>query len=491
VDLAPGEEMTLAALVAAGRVAEAPDTSRERTTLERLRAELASLAKQSGSPAKKAIRDKELRGQILGLVETVSRSEGAAIVRAAGGGPYRGSSGHAAYVVTFQARSLLSDLAPRLGRVGRMPLEDFRAHMQALRAVFLHRARRTHSLLGLMRAQKPTGASDGAVRAAAVGLAARNEPEREVAATWALLARGLIDADARDGTMRNEWTPDQEVAAAEGMILATANLGTLSIASAAHAHQTRLQLLKAHSAGQAEDALDATMLIAGMPEVIAKAQQIAHSARAFGAPLTLTGALVVRASRAVERAELFVQIHRELVRASEGSNDAERTAAAALLTLGGKDATTLVQRARDLRAYLSRFSPEGMLVPAVLLSLLPTDLAETLDLVRMVSSELQREKLGAGGGESLALAIKLLLSTALLAQGAHGDPEEQAGFLRFEQLELAQLGMAGLASQLPLTLAALTAFHRPALDAAVYYQEIHQPTHSAYVFGSGRGGSWG
>jgi hypothetical protein len=204
---------------------------------------------------------------------------------------------------------------------------------------------------------------------------------------------------------------------------------------------------------------------------------------------------VARSSPSPNPAELVAQIHGQLVQAQEGQSEAERTTASVLLALAGHDPAAMVQRTRDLRAYLARFAPSGMLVQAALLALLPVDLAEALDLLRLASSELQGHRLGGGGAEALTLAVKLLMQTALLARGAEGDPEECAGFVRFDQLALANLGTAGLASQVPLSLAALTAFHRPALDAALYYQETHQPTHSPYVHSHShsrsRGGSWG
>jgi hypothetical protein len=130
-------------------------------------------------------------------------------------------------------------------------------------------------------------------------------------------------------------------------------------------------------------------------------------------------------------------------------------------------------------------------VPAALLALLPVEAAEALDLLRTASTELQKHKLGGGGAESLTLATKLLLQTATLARGQEGDPEERAALVRFDALATAQLGLAGLVSQVPLTLTALTAFHRPVLEATLYFQQQHQPTHSPYAFGSGRSSGWG
>jgi hypothetical protein len=514
VDLGPGEDVLLAELVRERLISAAPDLSAEVTELESLRRELAALA-GAGAPrsADAAQREKALRARALELVEVVSRSEGAANVRGAGAGPYRAGGGHERYVVTYQARALLSDLAPRLGRVGRMSLADFRAHMVALRDVLSHRARRAQTLYALLRAN-PTAAttnvSDGAVRSVAVGLSLRNEPERELTATWGLLVQALTQADAADGSGAYEWTPDQEAAAAEGVMLATPNLATLSQASARLVHTQRFDLLRRYTgAGFSEDALDATMILAGSPTAhvaITEAAELATAAATLGTPLPLSAALVLRASRSVDRAGVVAQLRARLAALSEGADERERTYAAVLLALAGYDPAALLDRARDLRAYLSRFSPNGMLVPAALLALLPVDVAECLDLLRMTSAELQKHqaghekhqaghekhRFGAGGAELVTLSVKLLLATAMLATGAEGDREERAGFLRFEGLSAAQLGLAGLASQVPLSFTALAAFHRPALDAALHYQEVFQPTHSPYVFGTGgRSRGWG
>jgi hypothetical protein len=500
VELGPGEDTTLADLVAAGLVVPAPDTSDDERRLADARRALAELhafrSGQVGAPDAAGLEEKRLRTLILDLAEKTSRANGAARVRVAGGAPYRTApDSEALYVLTYHARALLSDLAPRLSRVGRLTLDEFREHMNVLRQVVAHRARRASAMLGSMVQCAPPDASDGAIRSAAVGLAARNEPEHEVVGRWSVLVKSLMEADAQDDTHSREWSVDQEVAAAEAMILVTPDLSTLGAGSAIEAHRRRIHLLSTHCGGNPEDALDATVLLVSAGGAIPEAADIATRAQWLGAPLSLTAALVARSSPSPNPAELVAQIHGQLVQAQEGQSEAERTTASVLLALAGHDPAAMVQRTRDLRAYLARFAPSGMLVQAALLALLPVDLAEALDLLRLASSELQGHRLGGGGAEALTLAVKLLMQTALLARGAEGDPEECAGFVRFDQLALANLGTAGLASQVPLSLAALTAFHRPALDAALYYQETHQPTHSPYVHSHShsrsRGGSWG
>lgn len=489
VALGPHELELLRVLVYEGLLNAAPDVSAELAELMELRVLLAA----SPPPAQdKAI---ALRARALELVEIVSGAQGAARVAEGAVGPYRAGGGARHYVLSFRARSLLSDLAPRLGRVGHMTLEELEAHLRAVREVFAHRAQRALELDGLLRGPAAElSVSEGARRSAAVGLSVRNEPARMLVATWSMLVKALLELDKNDGTGRSEWTPDQESAAAEGVILATRDLRQLSARSAALVHEQRLALLGRYTQGNAEDALDATMILAAMGDVLTEAAELARAAQSYGTPLPLSAALIARASPSPDAAGLVAQLRARLQRLGEGADEHERTYAAALLTLGGADPAALVDRARDVRAYLGRFSATGTLVPAALLALLPVELPELLDLLRMVSAELQKQRIGAGGAESLSLSIKLLLATALLARGDEGDPEERVGLLRFDTLAASQLGVAGLVSQVPLSFSALTAFHRPTLDAVLFYQEAFQPTHSPYVFGTGSGyrsSGWG
>lgn len=488
VELAPTQERTLRELLAAGLIAEAPDTSADERLLAEARAELARIAAPPGRAPSDA--EKALRARILELAERAARAHGAARVRIAGAGPYRAAAGStASFVVTHRARALLSDLVPRLARVGAMPLAEFQRHMQLVRDVIALRARRASVLFAAIRPAGAPGTSEGALRSAAVGLSARNEPEREVASTWAALVAALRSEDANDRSGAAEWSADQEAAAAEGMILATSDLRSLGRPSARVAHEKRLELLRTYSNGSSEDALDATMLLASGAD-LARASAIAHDCLSLGVPLTLSSALVAAAGPEDVSARIAT-VYGRLEQYHEGETPAERTVASVLIALAILDPMSAVQRARELRAYLARFAPTGMLVPAALLSLLPVETTEALDLLRTASTELQKHKLGGGGAESLTLATKLLLQTAMLARGNEGDPEESAALVRFDALATSQLGLAGLVSQVPLTLTALTAFHRPVLDAALYYQAHHQPTHSPYVFGSGRSTGWG
>lgn len=490
IEIGPADTALLGQLVAQGLVAKAPNVSAERAALEAAQRELAELAKSSTSKADRAPRERLLRSRILDLVERVGRAHGACLVRSLEAGPYRANAARReeSYIVTFEGRALLSDLAPRLDRVGPVTLTEFRDHMKTLREVLAFRCRRAQTLATLMRPNAPAGSSEAALRSAAVGLASRREPEERIADRWTAVVGALARADAADGGVG--WTPDQEIAAAEGILLSARDLSALGETEAKSFHRLRAELASRFTQGHAEDALDAAVLVGDDRGALDRAADLARTSLALGLPLTLSAALVLDRSPAQDRVALAASLHRALSPWASGETELVRTMAAVLLALAAKEPNRIIERTRELHAYLTRFGREGMLLPSALLGLLEAEPAEILDLVRLASSALEQHALGAGGAESMVLAVKLLLSTALLARGDEGDPEEQTIALRFDEVAVERLGAAGLSTHVPLTFRVLSTFHRPALDAAAIWRE-RQPTHSPSVFGSSRSTAFG
>ena len=487
VALTEGEHLALEALEREGLVERAPDTSEAEAQLALRRAELSALA----TPAARAAHEARLRTEILALSEAVVRGRGAACVMVQRGAAYRGASAPQGFVVTFAGRALLSDLAPRLARVGAMEVQRFRAHMDALRVTFARRAQRAAEVFAALRPAN-TVVSESALRSVALGLSARGGKPAELAVAWRSRFEALRTSEGRkSGTPR--WTANQEAAAAEALLL-------LATSSAQESSVERLEMLR----GQAylnyceqngEDALDAAlhlMTLADTRRAIEEAAAFATEMKQLSTPMTLSVALALRAANQLKHGAIFTHFYYELARANEGTDDRERHAAALALTLAPAAPSTTLARARELRGYLTRFAATGMLVPACLLATLPVEPSEALDLLRLASSELQKARFEGGGAESLTLAVKFLLQTVILAAGSEGDAEEELDLLRFDGLALEALGHAGLVSHIPLSLTALTAFHRPALDATVVYQELFQPMHSSSVFSGGhRSGGWG
>ncbi len=489
VTLTEEELLALDALEKGFFVERAPDTSEAAARLQAARQEMSALS----TPEARAAHEARLRTEILALSEVVVRGRGAARVTRARGSAYRAESSTTSFVVTFAGRTLLSDLAPRLPRVGALEMGAFWAHMHALRATFTQKAQRAAEVLQALRPALDKGVSASALRSVALGLSARREPVPQLANAWRGYFERLRDIDGRETQRTFRWQPDQEAAGAEALLLLPTSLQQQSPAERLHA--LRLRCYQLYCEQNAEDALDASIHLMSAPNLDLAVQEAANFAmqmKQLQTPMTLSVALALRASSRLEHGATFTYFFNELARAKEGADDRERHAAALALSLSPSPPETTFTRARELRAYLSRFAATGMLTPACLLATLPVETAEALDLLRLASAELQKARFECGGPEALTLAVKFLLQTVILAAGNEGDAEEQLGLIRFDGLALEALGHAGLASHIPLSLTTLTAFHRPALDAAAVYQELYQPMHSSSVFSGGhRSGGWG
>lgn len=488
VTLSEEEQSTLAPLESGGFIERAPDTGEAEARLAALRQELGGLTTQAARAANEA----RLRTEILALSEVVVRGRGAARVVRATGSAYRAERSGQSYVVTFAGRTLLGDLAPRLGRVGTLEMDLFRAHMDALRKTFAEKAQRAAELL---RALRPAtkDVSDSALRSVALGLSAKREPVSELASAWRAYFQELRTTDAEQSLRTFRWLPDQEAAGAEALLLLPPSLR--GERPAARLHGLRVRCYDTYCEQNAEDALDAAMHLMtahSVEKAVKEATKLAVQMKQVQTPMTLSVALALRAAGQLRQGAVFTYFFTELSRAKEGADDRERHAAALALMLSSTAPAATFARARELRGYLTRFATTGMLTPACLLATLPVETGEALDLLRLASAELQKARFECGGPEALTLAVKFLLQTVILAAGNEGDAEEQLGLIRFEGLALEALGHAGLASHIPLSLTTLAAFHRPALDAAIVYQELYQPMHSSSVFGGGhRSGGWG
>jgi len=441
VEVGPDQEPVLARLRDAGLVRPAADPGPERALLAELQAELTALRTPTGGRGASP-RERALRTSILELSERLAESEGAAEVRTSGtGGPYRGaaSTAGARYQVTQKGRALLSDLAPRMLRVGTSTLDAFGSEMHALRVAIAWRADRAAEIARLLAPAAPQLGRES--RSIAIGLsAARGEPARIVSAfSSALRAMG-----------RSSFSVPQDASAAESLCLAdleaaerassAQDVGTAELRSRGEWISLPLALL----ATAGEDALPPHVA----PTILAAAQSLVTD---LPAPQ-------------------------------------ERIAVAVLLAFARGDLVSHLERWRVLRQYLARFAPDGMAIAAALLTWIALEPSETLDDLRLVAAEIQKRRLADGGAETMSLAIKLLVSIAMLAAGDEGDHEEKLALAPIATPRAPHVGLHGALAQLPLVTTALAAFHRPVLDAALEYERVYQSTHSAYVFS---GAGWG
>lgn len=483
-ELSPEEADALPALVQRGLAARATDDGDGREELGRLRARLTQ-ARAEGRTAEEG----ELREAILTLSDRMAEASGGVTLRVLDhGGAYRGGSrGLGSYHLTHSGRALLGDLGPRAPRLPGMTLGAFEAAMGQLAARLDERATRARDIV--LQLKHPY--SVGAARLAALGVSAR-------ASSVGHLALYLGQAFGETG-----GTPMPEAerwSAAESALLA---VGALEHSRPIVLDLTKLRqtLATQYTQGRSEEALDAAVLLLPWPEAeraaaIQRCTTLALNFRgATQATLPLSSALLIERTRVLDElvGARLVSMYRGL--RAHGVAEAEAVTTAALLSLSDGDAGWLVSRADALQSYLGRFSPTPLWSAAGALALLSADVPEILDDLRLASAATQRVLLATSGAEAIGLAIKLLLVVAALGAGAEGDPEESLVLRPVMAPSANNLGMAGLATSLPMILAATATFHRPLLTAHDVALSA-APMHSSYVYGSsgyysGSSSGWG
>ncbi|MBX3272475.1 MAG: hypothetical protein KF729_19605 [Sandaracinaceae bacterium] len=483
LELVSGDEVVLDALIARGLVRAAPEPGPERARLDALRAELAAVGRvRAARPDDPTLgaEERRLRTEILERSEEVARSEGATVLRARGGGPYRGVVGPAARVqITQRGRALMTDLEPRTWRSAELTLDAFDAEMAALRALLDRRAARAAAILAHARARDRLGPAPSA---ALVGLSVlRAEPPVIARVLDAALTR-LAPLDAAQ--------PGAAAAGAECLCLASADLTVVERPHVTDGLMADVRELTSRFGVAFEDALDAAALLSHLPREarearLALAFELASAMRVRGRAVSLAFALLAVSGESSVPAHLPAQLAAlddEL--APEVSGAPERMATAVLLLASKYERQAQIRRWRTLRQYLARVSPDGMSVEAALLAWLALPVEEILHDLRLASQALGRHGVAGTGAETVAVASKLLLSMAAMAAGAEGDPEERLALAPLASPALELVGLGGALAALPL--AALSAFHRTVLCAATAWEEVHHPTHSGYVYGGYR-----
>lgn len=501
LSLVDAEREMLDGLVSRGLVEVAPDVAKQRAELvllrEKMRAIVARRATAAArSPEGETLRAEEgaLRTHILELSEKVAHGDGAVLVHASGaGGPYREGAGTAIapYRLTYQGRALVSDLAPRLSRVGGLQLDDAKRELELLRNAFAHRAGKAAAIAQALAPSLPASPTL-ALRAAALGLAARNEPVPELVAAFLRAFDSL-----RSTTASAPLTPGARELAAECICLAGPTVAARESAGRDFV-SFRDEIHRGWSRGDAEDSFDAAVVLVAMDPskreaVLAECRKLAtdYNAMLPGRYLPLALALLMVVSGAGDGPAAAPRLSAlETTLRERGTHERVALGVAVVLSLVPGDAATAIDRFVACRDFLSRFSSESSGLEPALLSTLAIDVPEIIDDVRLAASEIQRYRLATGGAEAMSLGIKLLLEVAVLAAGNEGDPEEALKLAPYAVERLPGLGLSILSTTLPVALNAVAAFHLPAAGASWIAEQAH-PAHSSVIFGTGGGRSWG
>jgi hypothetical protein len=474
----PAAEL-LSALLEGGFVHEAPDREAERARMAELQA---ALRAATGDEERR-----RLRGEVLALSEQLAMAEGGArVTMMDGSSPYRDGGGarERRIALGLRGRRLLSDLEPRAARAEALSVEEFEAEMELLRTTIEARGERAAGLakrlVTISRVPR-----EAAWRSAALGLSACREDDDTIVRVALAVHEALTPRGA-------PWTPEQVVSATECVCLVAPSLRDVDPDSWCSALLDERDRLLPSVTGS-EQALDAAVVLAAMPVAVRAAQLEAAQALVeetarLGQAVPLPSALLCVATGVAARAGFA----RELVERRLAGGDVDARQGIEALAIGmatGADAGAVAERILAHRTHIARFAKNASLTGAALLAWLDAPLAETLDDLRLAAAVVQTHRLGIDAGETSANAVKLLLLTALLAEGDEGDAEEKLGFGARLHERLRGVGTSTVAATVPLLVGATSAFVQPMLDAASIWDAYRRTTqgythyHSHHYYG--------
>jgi hypothetical protein len=178
---------------------------------------------------------------------------------------------------------------------------------------------------------------------------------------------------------------------------------------------------------------------------------------------------------AIERFQnIYQQIHMDYGDAVSDSMSA------ALMAATGTPIPEILDRFGRAFQILDKFNGGSMGVPSAMVSILPSEVDETMDNVRLASASVMRNKLSLGGAENLSLGIKMLVHSAAIAAGRDEKGLKVAASISAPSV-LALTGI-GVATAFALG-ASLLAFHEFSLHKIAVRDWSFHPVHSHYVYG--------
>ncbi|MFO0686870.1 MAG: hypothetical protein U0234_32705 [Sandaracinus sp.] len=460
------------ALLEGGLLREAPDRSEEATKLAELQARLRAATSEEARRA--------LRSEVLALSEALASHGSGALVAipSSDAAPYRGSSGGSGkrLVLTARGRAMLADLAQRLERGGAMEVDAFEHHMELLRTTLEARGRKARAIETLL-APQANDPSPATWRSAAIGLSVRSESPEQI-------ARVMREMVTAGGARCAPWTPSQLVVAAEGLCLGARDLAALDPGLA-----IRMLIDRRDTLGRTglppDETLRSSLVLAAMdPASSREALERAKHVAASDLSIPLGAALVCVATESLSSGSLAMRVSAGRGWLDNLTSDTKALTEALVLGLAtGADPADVARRIRGHHQELTRFSPTATLPSAALLSWIDAPLDETLDDLRLAASIVRANRLGFETGETTGHAIKLLLLSAILAEGDEGDPEEKLALgLRLSR-GVATLETGSIAAIVPILAGAASAYTKLMLDAATLWDDYVRTQRGTYASG--------
>jgi hypothetical protein len=179
----------------------------------------------------------------------------------------------------------------------------------------------------------------------------------------------------------------------------------------------------------------------------------------------------------------FVNINENL---SAGNGDELETAmAAALLSSADISIEAVTERYHLAMSMLRRFGLGDMEVPSAMIAILPVNVEESMDNLRMAAASIGANRLSLGGVENLSLGMKMLMHSAAIPVKIDPGVKGAAPILPIRSPPVPSvLTIAGVSVAAALALSAgILAFHEFSLHRRAVRDYSFHPVHSHYVYG--------
>lgn len=384
--------------------------------------------------------------------------------------------------LTYRGREIMTVLGQRMTRVGPMDLRDFLTELDSIGGYFDQRSAKARRILEILSPRyKQT--DEIHVRLVSVGLSGRQSSPEESAELFtraykenasttymdvatAMMLAEVITLRARDASevdalsrqaadlILRPWV--------EGLVQDDQIRASAIILACGKDVNTMVQKTTEMSSNYTGGSFSAGA-------VLATAQDSAPANAPPGAgynPENPKAAVIDR----------FLQIYSQ-IHADYGDVTAD-TMSAALLAASGQPMPAAIDRFGRAFSILDKFNGGSMRVPSAMITILPSEVDESMDNVRMASSSIMKNKLSLGGAENLSLGIKMLVHSAAMASGGGGP----AGAV--ETVIPSVLAITGVTVAAAFAFGAtLLAFHEFSLHKIAVQDYVWHPVHTHYVYG--------
>jgi hypothetical protein len=393
--------------------------------------------------------------------------------------------------LSYKGYELVEELRQRLGRVGRMELTAFVSELSAIKAHFQKRAKKAHLILKKI-SPRFKDVDEIHLRSAAVGLSGKEGGYETVVKYFTTAYKALN---------RSFFERSANTILAESLSLIANDMTELE--SLLEKAFDNISILKDDSHLRDEQLRAISIIMSQKTDIenlIEQTKKIARrycwkslSAAAFMAtqPNSKSGRLPRFGTRSSPpdadqddvMAKEFLRFNKELSELEQ--NGTENYMAAALMASADLPFEELMQRFNNVKVMLSKFNLGSAIVPSAMLAILPVEVGESMDNLRLASAAISANKLSLGGIENLSLGMKLLMQSATTPVSTRTHAKAPMVPVRGAPAPVPSvLAITGLstASALTMNVGVLT-FHEITLHRTAVDDYTFHPVHSHYIYG--------